>query len=79
MHAFPDLATYESFHAWRAEPAHWLPTALDIARGHGLAHADPFVVPAGTNLVVALGSTLVLKIFPPVLRDQFVSERATLA
>jgi len=79
MHAFPDLATYEAFHAWRAEPSRWLATAMDIARSHGFPHADPHLFSSGTNLVVALGSTLVLKIFPPVLRDQFVSERATLA
>jgi hygromycin-B 7''-O-kinase len=33
----------------------------------------------GTNLVVALEGQLILKIFPPMLRAQFVSERASLA
>jgi hygromycin-B 7''-O-kinase len=33
----------------------------------------------GTNLVVALDQRLILKIFPPMLRHQFESERAALA
>jgi hypothetical protein len=33
----------------------------------------------GTNLVVALDDRLVLKIFPPLLRRQFVSERIALS
>src|SRR5260221_230897 len=33
----------------------------------------------GTNLVLALDGQLILKIFPPMLRAQFVSERASLA
>jgi hygromycin-B 7''-O-kinase len=33
----------------------------------------------GTNLVVALDDRLILKIFPPLLRSQFVSERISLS
>ena len=33
----------------------------------------------GTNLVVALDERLILKIFPPMLRAQFVSERGSLS
>ena len=36
-------------------------------------------VATGTNLVVALDDHLILKIFPPMLRSQFVSERGALA
>jgi hygromycin-B 7''-O-kinase len=43
-----------------------------------LSCADPHVFSTGTNLVVALDQRLVLKIFPPMLRHQFVSERAAL-
>jgi len=78
MHALPNLPNSEAFKAWRADASRWLPAALDIARGYRLPHADPHPFLTGTNLVVALDG-LVLKIFPPVLRAQFVSERASLA
>ncbi len=74
----PNFTDYDSFHAWRAEPSRWLPVARDIARSHGLSDAVHVFV-TGTNLVVALGERLILKIFPPMLRSQFVSERASLA
>jgi hygromycin-B 7''-O-kinase len=78
MDALPNLPSFETFKAWRADPSRWLPGALDIARGHGLPHADPHPFLTGTNLVVGLDG-LVLKIFPPVLRAQFISERASLS
>ena len=74
--AFPD---YEPFRAFRTDPAQWLPIAIDIAQSHGLACTAPHVFATGTNLVVALDEKLILKIFPPLLRPQFVSERGSLA
>ena len=68
----------ESFHTWRADQSRWLPIALDIAHSHGLKAAAPHVFTTGTNLVVGLGDELILKLFPPLLRGQFVSERASL-
>jgi hygromycin-B 7''-O-kinase len=50
-----------------------------ISREQGLPHAAPLPFLTGTNLVVALDDRLVLKIFPPILRAQFISERASLA
>ena len=79
MHSLPNLKSIEAFKAWRADPAQCLPVALDIARGHGLPHADPHLFATGTNLVVALDDGLILKIFPPFLRRQFVSERMSLS
>jgi hygromycin-B 7''-O-kinase len=79
MHSMPRLANIEAFRAWRADPARCLPAALDIARSHGLPHGDPWLFSTGTNLVVALDDRLILKIFPPLLRDQFVSERLSLS
>ena len=70
MHALPNLPNSEAFKAWRADASRWLPTALDIARGHRLPHADPHPFLTGTNLVVGLDG-LVLKIFPPMLRAQY--------
>ena len=56
-----------------------MPAALDIARSHGLPCATPQPFTNGTNLVVGLDDRLILKIFPPFLRSQFVSERISLA
>ncbi|WP_448046035.1 aminoglycoside phosphotransferase family protein [Bradyrhizobium liaoningense] len=74
----PHLTDAESFRAFRSASSQWLPVALDIARGHGLDVGSPHVFPTGTNLVIGLGDRLILKIFPPLLRAQFVSERASL-
>jgi hygromycin-B 7''-O-kinase len=76
--SLPPVADYESYRAWRSDASRWLPIALDIARGHGLAVSESHIFATGTNLVVALDSRLILKIFPPMLRSQFVSERGAL-
>ncbi|MDA9399095.1 aminoglycoside phosphotransferase family protein [Bradyrhizobium sp. CCBAU 45389] len=68
----------EAYRALRADRARWLPVALDIARGHGLDVSAPHVFATGTNLVVGFSERLILKIFPPLLRAQFVSERGSL-
>ena len=79
MTSLPSLADYDTYRTWRADPANWLPVALDIARSHGLACTSAHVFATGTNLVTALDGRLILKIFPPMLRSQFVSERAALS
>jgi hygromycin-B 7''-O-kinase len=77
--SLPPFIGYEPFRAFRADPAQWMPIARDIARGHELGCAAPHVFSTGTNLVIALDEKLILKIFPPFLRAQFVSERGALA
>ena len=73
---FSDVAAYD---AWRARIAsRWLPVAADIARAHTLP-APSHAFARGTNLVAALGDALILKIYPPQLAHQFISERAALA
>ncbi len=79
MHALPDLKNIEAYDAWRADAARCLPAALDIARSHRLPHGEAHLFATGTNVVVALDDKLILKIFPPPLRHQFVSERMSLA
>lgn len=74
----PHFAEIDAFDDWRSRPADWLPAALDIARLAGLPTADITVFGTGTNLVIGLGPTLILKIFPPLLRRQFLAERASL-
>jgi hygromycin-B 7''-O-kinase len=70
--------SFDELEAFRTNPPLWLPAALDIARGHSLGCADVHVFPNGSNLVVALGGERILKIYPPMLRHQFVAERASL-
>lgn len=77
-HQLPVFADAHSFRSFRSDPPQWLPIALDIARGHGIDTSSPHVFSTGTNLVVGLGGKLILKIFPPLLRAQFVSERGSL-
>jgi hygromycin-B 7''-O-kinase len=79
MHSLPSVENIAAFHAWRGEPAQCLQAALDIARSHGLPHGNPHLFSTGTNVVVALDDRLVLKIFPPLLRHQFMSERISLS
>ena len=75
----PPLPTdIRQFRKLRADPSLWLPMARDIARSHGYAGLELSVFATGTNLVVGIGDGLILKIFPPMLRGQFVSERASL-
>ncbi|MBC9883483.1 phosphotransferase [Bradyrhizobium sp. INPA01-394B] len=74
----PAFADAQAFRAFRSDPEQWLPIALDIARGHGIDVSSPHVFSTGTNLVVGLGENLILKIFPPLLRAQFISERGSL-
>ena len=78
MH-LPDFADHESFRAWRSDAAQCLPAARDIARHHGLSCGEMQLFATGTNLVVGLDARLILKVFPPLLSAQFVSERAALA
>lgn len=78
MDPLPHLPDFEAYEAWRAEPSGWLPVVLDIAHSHGLPTASPHVFLTGTNLVIGLGDELILKLFPPVLRGRFVSERSSL-
>ena len=70
----------KTFRVWRADAVamaaggdRYRPTATD------LRCTAPHVFSTGTNLVVGLDEKLILKIFPPMLRGQFVSERGSLA
>src|SRR5438067_1697650 len=76
---FPELASAETFRAWRADRSRWLPAVTDIARSHALPCQTVEAFATGTNLVVALDDRLILKIFPPILRGHFVSEQLALS
>src|ERR1700760_2735875 len=76
---FPALTSAEAFRAWRTDRAQWLPAVTEIGRSHGLPCdlLEPFAT--GTNLVVTLDERLILKLFPPMRRGQFVSEHISLS
>jgi hygromycin-B 7''-O-kinase len=78
MELFPHMPSFEAFRTWRADAANWLPAIREIAQAHALAHDAVEIFPTGTNLVVALDKSLVMKLFPPQLRHQFLSERMAL-
>ena len=79
MVTLPRLADYDSYRTWRADTSRWLPVARDIARSHDLPDTMPHVFATGTNIVAALDERLILKLFPPMLRSQFISERTSLS
>ena len=78
LQELPHVPDAQAFRSFRSDPSGWLPVALDIGRSHGLDVTSPHVFSTGTNLVVGFGEKLILKISPPLLRAQFVSERGSL-
>jgi hygromycin-B 7''-O-kinase len=77
--SLPPITDYDTYRAWRGDTSRWLPVVREIADTHGLPCAAPHVFATGTNLVIGLDGDLILKLFPPFLRGQFVSERTALA
>ena len=76
--SLPAVTSAAQLRRFRADPSLWLPVARDIARSHGYSGLDITAFATGTNLVLGLGDQLILKIFPPIHRGQFVSERGAL-
>jgi len=76
--SLPRFADIDAFDDWRGLSDLWLPAAIDIARSARLPAEGIEVFGTGTNLVLGLGPSLILKIFPPLLRGQFLAERASL-
>ncbi|WP_257169562.1 phosphotransferase [Bradyrhizobium sp. SRS-191] len=78
MAGLPDVADAAQLRRLRSDSASWLLAASDIVRSHGYGATRLVPFDAGTNLVASLGDRAILKIFPALLRGQFLSERATL-
>lgn len=78
MPDFPSVNSAAQFKVWRADRDQWegLVRALCLAAGFEARRFAAFA--GGTNLVVDLDGEAVLKVFPPIYRAQFVSERAAL-
>jgi hygromycin-B 7''-O-kinase len=73
LSADPGVADFD---ALQADPARWIGVVATIAARY--TSAPPVPACEGTVLVALLGSELVLKLYPPFLRDHFAFERAML-
>ncbi len=78
MAKLPPELPLEALDAFRRSHDRWLPVARDIARSSGLDASDLRPFSSGSNLIAAIGSARILKIFPPLLRHQFEAERRVL-
>ncbi|WP_186418826.1 aminoglycoside 3'-phosphotransferase/choline kinase family protein [Bosea sp. CS1GBMeth4] len=78
MITFPIITDTQVFANWRAKPENWQAYIKDIARSENVSADALAPYQTGTNLVVDLNGSVVLKLFPPLYRNQFVSERTTL-
>jgi hygromycin-B 7''-O-kinase len=74
----PGAISVTEYTALREQPERWQPLMHEIAAAHGLAKGPIRPVRDGSNLVALLGKELVIKLFPPFMRDQYLSEQATL-
>lgn len=74
----PAVVTEAELDALLLEPQRWEPILAEIAAAHGLSRAELRAAGEGSNLVALLGDDLVIKLFPPILRHQYESERLTL-
>lgn len=78
MVELPEIANETDFERWRSRPDQWLPLANDIAREAGINPGALSQFGNSTNLVIDLDDRLILKLFPPIYRAQFISERNAL-
>jgi hygromycin-B 7''-O-kinase len=79
MAALPELPAdpgVADFDALQEDPARWIGVLAMLAARYSSAPAVP--AGEGTVLVALLGTDLVLKLYPPFLRDHFAFERAML-
>lgn len=67
----------QALDALQPQPERWLDVAAAIVAPHSPAPLRP--ASAGTVLVALVGDALVLKLYPPFLRDHCLFERAVLA
>lgn len=72
----PEIKSYEEFERIRDNRSLWETAAHQIIERHQLGLDNPSLTlfPDGSNVVFAYGSDLIIKIFVPVLKDQFESE-----
>ncbi|TNC47713.1 phosphotransferase [Rubellimicrobium rubrum] len=78
MTELPNIGSRQDLARWRADPYLWRAVVQDLARAENVQTTVLASYKTGTNLVVDLDGRLILKLFPPLHRSQFESERATL-
>lgn len=78
MIELPTISTGEQFDLWMQEPDNWRRLASDIAVNEGLATRVMRLFENSTKLVVDLDGHHILKVFPPIYRSQFSSEKSAL-
>ncbi|MCA2013332.1 aminoglycoside 3'-phosphotransferase/choline kinase family protein [Cereibacter sphaeroides] len=78
MIPFPHEIDEDTFEHWRIDPALWGPVAQALAATLGFPVHEPKAFRTGTNLVVDLNGTVILKLFPPFYRAQYEVERLAL-
>lgn len=74
-----DLTPADFDTRYRHDSQAWLPTIADICRIHGLPTTPLVPFRDGSNLIASAADEFVVKVFPPFHRDQWESERRTLA
>ena len=75
--SLPQTISVAAFDALHDQPTAWRDVMLSIAAGHSAAPVCQ--MSEGTVLVALLGDELVIKLYPPFLRDHFGFECAALA
>lgn len=77
----PQCIDWTAFDALQSDPERWREVIAAIAAPYALAHAPATVRPttAGSVLVALVGQALVVKLYPPFLRDHFEFEREALS
>ena len=78
MVQLPVFSSETDFRHWRSNREQWSTAVREIARWAEIPATTLSPFATGTNLVVDLDGTSVLKVFPPMFRPQYVSERSTL-
>ena len=74
----PEIKTYEEFEKLKPNKALWETAARKIIELHRLPNQPLALFPDGSNVVFRHGSDQIIKIFLPILRDQYESERLVL-
>ena len=72
----PAQISVEAFDAFHDDVERWREVVSSIAAAHASAHVTPMA--DGTVLVALVGDDLVVKLYPPFLRDHFEFEAAVL-
>ncbi len=75
--ALPPSADWAAFEPLQSDPERWCAVITAIAAPYSPAPVQPTT--AGSVLVALVGQALVIKLYPPFLRDHFEFERETLS